>query len=69
MFQDQSDSDEPNERRLYTGRYKVLPKGLQKTDKHLKEQPKRNKVNINWLEIKGENNSMLMVRLSYVLIV
>ncbi|XP_016397673.1 uncharacterized protein LOC107731188 isoform X2 [Sinocyclocheilus rhinocerous] len=42
-IQDQSDSDEPNERRLYTGRYKVLPKGLQKADKQLKEQPKRNK--------------------------
>ncbi|XP_016087283.1 uncharacterized protein [Sinocyclocheilus grahami] len=42
-IQDQSYSDEPNERRLYTGRYKVLPKGLQKADKQLKEQPKRNK--------------------------
>ncbi|XP_050973805.1 uncharacterized protein si:dkey-183p4.10 isoform X2 [Labeo rohita] len=41
--EDQSDSDEPNERRLYTGRYKVAPKGLQKTDKQLKEHPKRNK--------------------------
>ncbi|XP_016136550.1 uncharacterized protein [Sinocyclocheilus grahami] len=41
--EDQSDSDEPNERRLYTGRYKVLPKGLQKEDKKLKEHPKRNK--------------------------
>lgn len=66
MFQDQSDSDERNDRRLYTARYKVLPKGLQKADKQLKEQPKRNKVNINWLEIKGVNNNMLMVRLSYV---
>lgn len=52
MFQDQSDSDEADERRLYTGRYKVLPKGLQKADKKLKEYPKRNKVNINWLKIK-----------------
>lgn len=66
MFQDQSDSDEPNDRRLYTGRYKVLPKGVQKADKQLKEQPKRNKVNINLFEIKGVNNNMLMVRLSYV---
>ncbi|XP_042618214.1 otolith matrix protein OMM-64-like isoform X1 [Cyprinus carpio] len=41
--EDQSDSDEPTERRLYTARYKVLPKGLQKADKNLKEQPKRNK--------------------------
>ncbi|XP_073674954.1 uncharacterized protein [Garra rufa] len=41
--EDQSDSDEPNERRLYTGRYKVLPKGVQKADKQLKEHPKRNK--------------------------
>ncbi|XP_043102370.1 midasin isoform X2 [Puntigrus tetrazona] len=41
--EDQSDSDEPNERRLYTGRYKVLPKAVQKADKQLKEQPKRNK--------------------------
>lgn len=66
MIQDQSDSDEPTERRLYTGRYKVLQKGLQKADKQPKEQPKRNKVNINWLEIKGVNNNMLMVPLSYV---
>ncbi|XP_042585704.1 uncharacterized protein si:dkey-183p4.10 isoform X1 [Cyprinus carpio] len=41
--EDQSDSDEPTERRLYTGRYKVLQKGLQKADKQPKEQPKRNK--------------------------
>ncbi|XP_052460220.1 dentin sialophosphoprotein isoform X3 [Carassius gibelio] len=41
--EDQSDSDEADERRLYTGRYKVLPKGLQKADKKLKEYPKRNK--------------------------
>ncbi|XP_026126006.1 uncharacterized protein LOC113107597 isoform X1 [Carassius auratus] len=41
--EEQSDSDEPTERRLYTGRYKVLSKGLQKADKQLKEQPKRNK--------------------------
>lgn len=38
--EDQSDSDEPNDRRLYTGRYKVK---VQKVDKQLKEQPKRNK--------------------------
>ncbi|XP_039534200.1 protein starmaker isoform X4 [Pimephales promelas] len=42
-FQDQSDSDEPHERRLYAGRYKVLPKELQKAGKELKEHPKRNK--------------------------
>ncbi|XP_056116920.1 uncharacterized protein LOC130094595 isoform X2 [Rhinichthys klamathensis goyatoka] len=41
--EDQSDSDEPHERRLYAGRYKVLPKGLQKAGKQLKEHPKRNK--------------------------
>ncbi|XP_067269843.1 protein starmaker isoform X2 [Pseudorasbora parva] len=40
---DQSDSDEPHERCLYTGRPKVLPKGLQKADKQLKEHPKTNK--------------------------
>ncbi|XDV49023.1 hypothetical protein PO909_018353 [Leuciscus waleckii] len=41
--EDQSDSDEPHDRRLYAGRYKVLPKGLQKAGKELKEHPKRNK--------------------------
>ncbi|KAK7135809.1 hypothetical protein R3I94_014474 [Phoxinus phoxinus] len=40
---DSSDSDEPHERRLYAGRYKVLPKGLQKAGKQLKEHPTRNK--------------------------
>ncbi|KAL1269882.1 hypothetical protein QQF64_032171 [Cirrhinus molitorella] len=40
--EDQSDSDEPNERR-FVQRYKVLPKGSQKTDRQLKEYPKRNK--------------------------
>lgn len=34
---DLSESDEPQERRLYTGKQKVLPKGLQKPDKKLKE--------------------------------
>nr|XP_055024390.1 protein PFC0760c [Misgurnus anguillicaudatus] len=34
---DLSESDEPKERRLYTGKQKVLPKGLQKPDKKLKE--------------------------------
>lgn len=42
-IKDQSDSDEPHERRLYTGRHKVLIKGLQRADKQLKELPKRNK--------------------------
>ncbi|XP_067249963.1 uro-adherence factor A isoform X3 [Chanodichthys erythropterus] len=40
--EDQSDSDEPQNRRLYA-RQKFLPKGLQKADKQLKEHPKRNK--------------------------
>lgn len=62
MIQEQSDSDEPTERRLYTGRYKVLSKGLQKADKQLKEQPKRNKVNMNW----NMKNNMLMARFIYV---
>ncbi|XP_001344807.2 uncharacterized protein si:dkey-183p4.10 isoform X1 [Danio rerio] len=42
-IKDQSDSDEPHERRLYTGRPKVLLKGLQRADKQLKEPRKRNK--------------------------
>ncbi|XP_056319553.1 myb-like protein X isoform X2 [Danio aesculapii] len=42
-IKDQSDSDEPHERRLYTGRHKVLIKGLQKADKQLNEPPRRSK--------------------------
>ncbi|XP_077080129.1 uncharacterized protein LOC143732699 isoform X2 [Siphateles boraxobius] len=50
--EDQSDSDDPHERRLYAARHKVLPKGLQKACKQLKENPKRNKVSINSLGLK-----------------
>ncbi|XP_051509318.1 uncharacterized protein si:dkey-183p4.10 isoform X3 [Myxocyprinus asiaticus] len=41
--EDQSESDEPQERRSYKGRLKIMPKGLQKPGQKLKKQAKSNR--------------------------